>query len=394
MTLGNDPRKHIALYFGVFEDERVGLWTFSCVLLRALLEQESALARTSRAEVHEEATQHFCFWVFASAPTRAIAELEQLAEHFPKFLRVIDIGLAWVPRKLQLLLELRRRFRHFDVVHATANFCAPFVKPPLVLHLHDAFQAFEPSGPDTIKAPSIRNHLYRLLLQHLVRRARTTLTDLPLIAQQVQNYFEPQRPVLSLPAPLAAPHGIQLDARESRRGIVLFCSRDERKWLRRYFLDLSPEVLQDTTIILIAAQASMTDALVSLFAQRKIQYELQIGLGREELLRTIGQAQALVFPSIAEGFGYPVYEALMMGTPVLCRPEMTWDELRSGAADLLVLLNDNQQTSIDAATKRLLECNPSAERRREVSGFVQDLLSPQRFARQLRELYQKCVAAF
>ena len=50
-------------------------------------------------------------------------------------------------------------------------------------------------------------------------------------------------------------------------------------------------------------------------------------MGDEEVAAYIRGAQALLFPSLVEGFGYPLFEAMQMNTPVICPPLPAFKEL-------------------------------------------------------------------
>ena len=63
----------------------------------------------------------------------------------------------------------------------------------------------------------------------------------------------------------------------------------------------------------------------------------------------ISQATALVFPSVAEGFGLPILEALALGTPVVARHI---PEIASWAHDSIAYASDREDSwteSIEAA---------------------------------------------
>lgn len=55
-------------------------------------------------------------------------------------------------------------------------------------------------------------------------------------------------------------------------------------------------------------------------------------VGRAGLLTLIANARALVFPSLAEGFGLPLVEAMALGTPVLTSDRGALAEVAGGAA--------------------------------------------------------------
>ena len=55
----------------------------------------------------------------------------------------------------------------------------------------------------------------------------------------------------------------------------------------------------------------------------------------EELGRHLGSARALLFPSLAEGYGLPLIEALQAGTPVLANDLPIFREIGQGIPDLI-----------------------------------------------------------
>ena len=73
-------------------------------------------------------------------------------------------------------------------------------------------------------------------------------------------------------------------------------------------------------------------------------------LPRAELLALIAGARALLFPSLAEGFGLPIAEAMALGTPVLTSLGGATEETADGAA---LLVNPTDAAAIGAAIARL-----------------------------------------
>ena len=71
----------------------------------------------------------------------------------------------------------------------------------------------------------------------------------------------------------------------------------------------------------------------------------------EQLTRLIAGARAVLFPSLSEGFGLPVVEAMALGTPVLTSREGSLPEIAGEAA----LLVDAYDTADMAAGMRRLE---------------------------------------
>jgi glycosyltransferase involved in cell wall biosynthesis len=98
----------------------------------------------------------------------------------------------------------------------------------------------------------------------------------------------------------------------------------------------------------------------------------------------IAHARALLMPSLAEGFGLPVAEAMSLGTPVITSDGGALAETAGGAA---LLVNPLDIAAISAAI-RAIECNEAlalrlaAAGRRNAQRFTPDL-----FAARLGDLY-------
>lgn len=106
----------------------------------------------------------------------------------------------------------------------------------------------------------------------------------------------------------------------------------------------------------------------------------------EELPALLSGALAFAFPSLYEGFGFPVLEAMACGTPVICSNTSSLPEVAGGAA---VLVNPLDTAEIAGGLLKLLQ---DEELRRQMveAGYHQ----VQRFswastARQLLELFEE-----
>lgn len=110
---------------------------------------------------------------------------------------------------------------------------------------------------------------------------------------------------------------------------------------------------------------------------------------RPALMRLLVDAKALVFPSLAEGFGLPVIEAMAVGTPVITSREEQLVEVAGGAA---LLVNPRDTAAISAAIVRL--CTDRALAARLVHGGqvrARDF-SVAAFGRRLAGLYTRITA--
>src|SRR5207344_3119255 len=84
-------------------------------------------------------------------------------------------------------------------------------------------------------------------------------------------------------------------------------------------------------------------------------------LSAQELEALWGLAHAFVFPSLYEGFGLPVLEAMARGVPVACSNSSSLPEV---AGDAALLFDPRDVGEIASAMERLLDEPQLAERLR------------------------------
>jgi glycosyltransferase involved in cell wall biosynthesis len=103
---------------------------------------------------------------------------------------------------------------------------------------------------------------------------------------------------------------------------------------------------------------------------------------RDALLQTMAAARAVLFPSLAEGFGLPIIEAMALGVPVLTSAGGATEEIAGGAA---LLVNPLDTMDMAAALRRL----DQGEGPREAGQARAALFSSAAFAARLRCFYEK-----
>ncbi len=72
---------------------------------------------------------------------------------------------------------------------------------------------------------------------------------------------------------------------------------------------------------------------------------------REDLEALYAAADVMCFPSLLEGFGFPVVEAMAQGTPVVTSRGTSTEELVSGGAGLLVDPREPEEIAAALATR-------------------------------------------
>ena len=262
----------------------------------------------------------------------AVAENERVRiPKGPQF----PIRSVWMQLHLPLLL---RRLRP-DLVHYT-NYLAPVVgDAPYVVSFHDMTLLLFP-------------HL------HTAKKRLLTASLIPRVARRASLILAPseasRRDVIRLlgvdPArvrmiPYAAPD----DFRPAAAGPEALAEYGVAPPYLLYVGTLEPRKNLPRTLRAFArVAASHPDARLVLVGQRGWDYEdvlreaqtpalrdrvLMLGYVREEHLPLLyTHATAFVYPSLYEGFGFPVVEAMACGTPVLTSRSSSLSEIAEGAA--------------------------------------------------------------
>jgi glycosyltransferase involved in cell wall biosynthesis len=176
------------------------------------------------------------------------------------------------------------------------------------------------------------------------------------------------------------------------RGYFLFFGAIEPKKNLARLIEAYLSLGTDTPLVIVGQRSFGSrqelrllrrDELNPLVAQfknvRRIDY-----LPRSLLFRLVRGARAVTFPSIYEGFGLPVLEAMALGTPVLTSNTSALPEVAGDAA----LLVDPYSPAAIAAGLRALDGDADLRERLAAAGRVRaEFFSPERYSERLARLY-------
>ena len=225
-----------------------------------------------------------------------------------------------------------------DLLHCTT--IIPFAtRSPMIATIHDvAFlhypQFFTRHG----------NSVFRRSIRHLKERAAMVLcSSLATVNDCLELGFAPDRVrhvTLGVRIRTATPEDIQLTREKyslPSEYLLFVGTLEPRKNLARLVQAL--ELHPDAPSLVIAGAAGWGDIKVSTDTRTKF-----IGFVEEQYLSGLyAGARALCYPSIWEGFGLPILEAMAQGTPVVTSRGMSTEEVAGGAA---VLVDPNDAESI------------------------------------------------
>lgn len=262
-------------------------------------------------------------------------------------LKVIPFRRAWTHVRFAASL-LRDRP---DVAFVPAH-TLPFAFPGrAVVTVHDLGYKFFP------EAHPVKDRIYLdLTTRYSARRAAIVLADSIATAADLTRFYgtPPEKVRVAYPGVDAPPQGDAAAVRAKfglpERYFVFVGTLQPRKNIERLcqaFAAVRAE-FPDVGLVLAGAQGWLYNPDWTADIDGIIQTGYVTDAEKGALLRN---AVALAFPSLYEGFGFPVLEAMHAGTAVVCSRTSSLPEL---AGDAAVLADAEDTDSIAAALRRVL----------------------------------------
>jgi glycosyltransferase involved in cell wall biosynthesis len=259
---------------------------------------------------------------------------------------------------------------------------------PTVVTLHDLYPY---DVPENFGFPKVLFN--RLVLQQCLRAAdaiacvsESTLARLegfePRLALAkavvIYNCVEPQ-PCVSTSSPLSRWNGepfLLCVAQHRRNKNILFLLRVFERLLR------AGRIVDGTRLVIVGIPGPETNAIHRFLAAAKIADRVILlnGLSEEQLQWCYCNSQLLLAPSLVEGFGLPVAEALLAGCPVICSDIPAFHELGGDRCHYIPLNAAAELAFADAI------CAATQERSYSLVALPQ--LTAPRIAEQYLQLYR------
>lgn len=273
----------------------------------------------------------------------------------------VDAGLSWHDRAKRLIWEstvLPRRVRRDGptLLHNMTNTACLRPGCPQVTSIFDATQIVQPSS----SLPSVA---FRKLLRSAARRSDAVLTISESAADEISRAFSYPRDEIhvALLAARAANPSVSASDLESRFGIgdssQFFLTPAARRpnknipALLNAFANLNPD--SRPRLVLVGADGGQDDELNSQIIDLGLSDDVQVTgwVSDEELDSLYSRAVALVFPSLMEGFGLPILEAMQCGCPVVTSDVSSMPEVGGDAA---VYFDPHDVDSITTSLQRVI----------------------------------------
>jgi glycosyltransferase involved in cell wall biosynthesis len=231
-----------------------------------------------------------------------------------------------------------------NLIHAPA-YTAPFLsRIPIVVTIHDVSYERHPEW-----YPYRRDWLRRAFYRRSAKAAAQVLTDSDFSAAEiVAAYgiqadriavaplgvcgFGPADPEIAvdLPAGLTTPFLLHVGDLHERRNLPMLV--DALLEARRHF-----GAVAAVSLVLAGVDRGVGDGLCAMATAAGMpDAVVRLGIVEDERLQTLYRAAtALVYPSLYEGFGLPVLEAMASGTPVIASEAASIPEVLGDAGILL-----------------------------------------------------------
>jgi glycosyltransferase involved in cell wall biosynthesis len=328
------------------------------------------LAAEPRTEVH--------VFVTRDAPATLRGEPWATSVHWV----TLPIGLGGSPLDLAAqfaglpLLSLARRL---DVLHSPAN-TGPVVTPGVasVVSLLDLIWLHR--GPEWEPTARARERMLTLV-RHCLRHADRVFAISNAAAEDfVRTLGVPRERIDVTPLAIdAANVGIPSDGRrDAERRLrarlelgdarVVLCVAQKRPYKNLGSLIRAlPALDRDVALVLPGAATAYEAELRALARQLGVQERVRFPdwLSDEELGDLYGLSEVFVLPSLIEGFGIPVLEAMAHGVAVACSNVSALPEV---AGDAALLFDPERQEEIAGAIRQLLE-DPALAARLRARGY-------------------------
>ena len=144
----------------------------------------------------------------------------------------------------------------------------------------------------------------------------------------------------------------------------------------------------DISLVLVGRHTAYTDKLVTYARANGLEHRLHIlhGVPDDELPALYAGAEAFVYPSVYEGFGIPIIEAIRCGLPVVACTGSCLEE--AGGPDSLYVATDDAEGMADAIRRSLKSADGHQERIQRSQDYIKRF-DGKDVAGQVFQLYQQ-----
>jgi len=314
-------------------------------------------------------------------------------QHRIRFHRLLT-GNPYV--RLGIELPLRSLGERLDVIHMT--YAAPaWSAAPIVLTVHDICYA---TNPEWFSARDLR--VLSNIVPRSIRKATHVITDSQDARRQIiEQYQVPESKISAIRiGPGPGSESITVDAAEKelaalgidpkRSYLLTVGNLQPRKNLIRLFEALTELIRRgrDLDLVVVGPRRYKAEEIVKAAGPVAERIRFTGYVTDRQLAALYRCSAAMVLPSLYEGFGLPVLEAMAHGVPVACSNAGALPEVSGDAA---VLFDPRSVPSMVDAIDRIV-CDPDLKRELSLAGVARTKqFTWKQAAEQTLEVYERSV---
>jgi len=326
------------------------------------------------------------FDVQVFAPRGFSSAHPDLAELFP----IHEAPTTAMQRSLRVAMEntwLAHAARGFDMVHHGGGTIPSFGLRRTLLTIHD------------VQYTTYPEYFSRLKLAYLRRRVPASVARASMVAVPsefvkrtlIENFGVSDKRVVvvrhGMPPRLGA-NATQASELRSRFGlgdnrVVVYPAVTHPHKNHRFLVRLLAENWRDVVLVCAGSRGLAHEEVNALAGQLGVADRVRM-IGRvsdDDRDGLLALAEAMVFPSLYEGFGAPLVEAMTIGTPVICSDQAAVPEVVGDAAMVLPLDQAAWASALDALSSRraaLIDAGRSRAQNFSIAASGDDLASAYR----------------
>ena len=149
-----------------------------------------------------------------------------------------------------------------------------------------------------------------------------------------------------------------------------------------------PHLPEEISLVVVGRRTKYTDAVLEYAKNHGLSPRIKVyhGVSDDDLPAFYAQAETFVYPSVYEGFGIPVIEAVSSGLPVVACTGSCLEE--AGGPDSLYVAPDDAQAMADAIRQTLVGAEGREKRIRRSRDYIRRF-EGRDVARQVADLYRE-----
>jgi len=277
--------------------------------------------------------------------------------HLPDHLVFGVRAARWMKYEYDLNRVCQNESPGFSVYHETAFSPARLTRVPTVFSIYDlSLRRYKETHPKE------RVLFFEYFIKTRLRYARHILTISEFIRQQIISEFK-VAPSMVTAVPLAAdpvftPADEKVVARVRQKynlppSYLLFVSSLEPRKNIDVLVDALMETKTDIPIVLVGWKGWGEKSWFEKIKNKNLKNRVYLTghIPDHDLRAVYTGAQALIYPSLYEGFGLPIVEAMACGCPVICSNVSSMPEV---AGDAAVLIDPLQSSELAQAIENVV----------------------------------------